>query len=110
MLIAVAVWWLIVFVAKVPAYLLPAPDAIASRFVFLARSAELAEHIRVTLSEIAIGFGIGGLLGVALGWMFVHVPRLGRLLSPLICSYRRRRRSQSHRYCSFGSASTWAQK
>jgi NitT/TauT family transport system permease protein len=78
------VWWLIVLVAKVPAYLLPAPDAIAARFVFLAKSAELTEHIRVTLSEIAIGFGLGGLLGVALGWMFVHVPRLGRLLSPLI--------------------------
>ena len=67
-----------------PGISLAGPDAIASRFVFLARSAELAEHIRVTLSEIAIGFGIGGLLGVALGWMFVHVPRLGRLLSPLI--------------------------
>jgi NitT/TauT family transport system permease protein len=83
-LIAVAVWWLIVLVAKVPAYLLPAPDAIAARFVFLAKSAELTEHIRVTLSEIVIGFGLGGLLGVALGWMFVQVPRLGRLLSPLI--------------------------
>ena len=84
MLIAVAIWWLIVLVAKIPSYLLPAPDAIAARFIFLAKSAELTEHIRVTLSEIVIGFGLGGLIGVALGWLFVHVPRLGRLLSPLI--------------------------
>jgi NitT/TauT family transport system permease protein len=82
--ITIALWWLVVVVAKVPAYLLPPPDAVATRFVFLAQSAELTEHIRVTLVEIAGGFVIGSLLGIAFGWLFVRIPVLGRLLSPLI--------------------------
>lgn len=82
--IAIAVWWIIVLAANVPAYLLPAPDAIAARFVFLTQTAELMKHIRVTLTEIGVGFVLGGLLGVAFGWLFVRIPLLGRLLSPLI--------------------------
>ncbi|RDI50317.1 NitT/TauT family transport system permease protein [Microvirga subterranea] len=82
--IAIAVWWIIVLVASVPAYLLPAPDAVAARFVFLTQTAELMKHIRVTLTEIGAGFVLGGLLGVAFGWLFVRIPLLGRLLSPLI--------------------------
>jgi NitT/TauT family transport system permease protein len=82
--IVIAIWWIFVLVANVPAYLLPAPDAIASRFVFLAQTAELTKHIRVTLAEIGAGFILGGFLGVAFGWLFVRVPLLGRLLSPLI--------------------------
>lgn len=82
--IVTAIWWIFVLVANVPAYLLPAPDAIASRIVFLAQTAELTKHIRVTLAEIGAGFAIGGLLGVVFGWLFVRVPLLGRLLSPLI--------------------------
>ncbi|WP_210495686.1 ABC transporter permease [Microvirga antarctica] len=80
----IVAWWLIVILARVPAYLLPAPDAIASRFLFLAGNADLGQHIRVTLGEVVIGFLIGGILGVALGWGFVRLPRVGRLLSPLI--------------------------
>jgi NitT/TauT family transport system permease protein len=82
--IAIAIWWIVVLVANVPAYLLPAPDAVAARFVFLAQAAELAKHIRVTLAEIGAGFILGGLFGVMFGWLFVRVPLLGRLLSPLI--------------------------
>lgn len=84
LVLAIAVWWIVVLVADVPAYLLPAPDAVAARLVFLARSAELATHIRVTLAEIGAGFVIGAVLGIACGWTFVRIPVVGRLLSPLI--------------------------
>ena len=82
--LAIALWWLVVLVAHVPAYLLPAPDAVAARFMLLARTADLADHVRVTLSEIGAGFALGAVLGVALGWLFSKVPALGRALSPLI--------------------------
>jgi NitT/TauT family transport system permease protein len=82
--IGVGVWWAAVLIAHVPAYLLPAPDAVAARFVFLARSAELAQHVWTTLAEIGIGFVLGGFLGVAFGWLFVRIPVLGRVVSPLI--------------------------
>ncbi len=82
--IVLGIWWIIVVVANIPAYLLPTPDVVAQRFVFLAQTAELTEHIRVTLIEISVGFVLGSVLGIAFGWLFVRIPILGRLLSPLI--------------------------
>ena len=37
----IALWWLAVLLLKLPAYLLPAPDAVLDRVVFLARNADL---------------------------------------------------------------------
>ncbi len=65
--IVLGIWWIVVVVANIPAYLLPTPDVVAQRFVFLAQTAELTEHIRVTLIEISVGFILGSVLGIAFG-------------------------------------------
>ena len=82
--VCVATWWLLVALLRVPAYLLPGPDVIAGKIVFLARAAQLERHVAATVAEIVLGSGIGAASGIACGWLFDRSPRLGRLLSPLI--------------------------
>lgn len=84
LVVCLALWWLFVRLANVPAWLLPGPDAVAARLWFLAANAQLATHVEATAIEILFGFAIGAALGVAFGWLFYKLPVAGRLLGPLI--------------------------
>lgn len=77
-------WWLVTKLARIPAYLLPSPDAVLAKLWFLTTDAQLGRHIEATLIEILLGFVAGALAGVLCGWLFVRSPTLDRLLSPLI--------------------------
>jgi NitT/TauT family transport system permease protein len=44
----------------------------------------LLRHTWVTVQEILAGFFIGGGLGLALGILLAHIPRLERILSPFV--------------------------
>lgn len=79
-----AVWWGLVRLFAVPAFLLPAPDAVLNRLVFLATYADLAGHTATTLGEIAVGFATGGAVGIAAGLVFARHPLLERLAAPLV--------------------------
>lgn len=80
----VAVWWLGVTLLRVPVYLLPPPGMVAGKLVFLATDAGLARHVLATVTEIALGFGIGAVAGLGVGAVLVRMPRLERLLAPFI--------------------------
>jgi NitT/TauT family transport system permease protein len=79
-----ALWWVGVRVLSVPSFLLPAPDAVLARLVFLARAADLTGHALVTLSEIATGFVLGAVAGCSAGMMFARRPVAERVASPFI--------------------------
>lgn len=81
---AVAVWWGAVIVFRIPAFLLPTPDAVLARFLFMAREGQLERHAAATLTELGLGFAVGAAAGLLVGWAFDRLPLLGRLLSPLI--------------------------
>lgn len=80
----VALWWLAVLLLKLPAYLLPAPDVVLDRVVFLARNADLLSHLAVSTSELMLGFAFGSLVGALASSWFAHMPLAERLVSPLI--------------------------
>jgi NitT/TauT family transport system permease protein len=82
-LLAVLVLWEIASrVTDVPAYILPAPTAIAERLV---RSwAILWDHSVVTLTEIGIGFAIGVAFGLALAIPISYSAVVRNTLYPLI--------------------------
>lgn len=80
----IALWWLAVLLLKLPAYLLPAPDAVLDRVVFLARNADLLSHLAVSTSELVLGFALGSLVGALASSWFAHMPLAERLISPLI--------------------------
>jgi NitT/TauT family transport system permease protein len=77
-------WWLAVLLFGVPAFLLPAPDAVLERLWFLLRFADLGGHAATTAGEIAAGFIIGGAAGVAVGALFARWPVIERLGTPPI--------------------------
>lgn len=80
----VVLWWGAVWGFDVPAFLLPSPDAVARRLVFLALNAGLWQHTATTFAQILAGFAIGAALGIATGAVFARLPRLERLATPLI--------------------------
>lgn len=84
LMIFVAVWWLAVALLDVPAYLVPSPAALASKFWFLTTQAGLLGHIPVTLMEIVVGFVAGTTIGIVVAMIFVRLPLVEIVLDPLI--------------------------
>jgi NitT/TauT family transport system permease protein len=56
--------------ALLPAYVMPAPSAIAVRMA--ATAAVMLDHAVVTTAEILCGFALATVLGVLLAWMLAH--------------------------------------
>lgn len=81
---AIALWWAAVVLFRIPAYILPPPDALLAKAVFLWQEAGLGDHLMTTLAEIAVGFAIGAATGLAVGQLFGHQPLAERLLSPIV--------------------------
>lgn len=84
LVIFIGVWWLAVALLDVPAYLVPSPAALASKFWFLTTQAGLLGHIPVTLVEILVGFIAGTTMGILVAMIFVRLPLAEIILDPLI--------------------------
>ena len=80
----ILLWWGLVAVFDVPAYLVPSPGELADKAWFLATEAGLLSHIPVTLVEIVAGFVIGVVAGVATAVLFTRLPTVEVVLNPLI--------------------------
>ncbi len=77
-------WTAVVFVFRVPAFLLPGPLEVFHRVAFLFENAKLIRHIWVTLSEIIAGFVTGTAAGILAGVVFARFPRAERFATPLV--------------------------
>ncbi|HEV8260196.1 MAG TPA: ABC transporter permease [Burkholderiales bacterium] len=60
------------------------PDLVLSRLYELLSGPEIYRHIEVTLSEIAIGYGLGAAAGLVLGLILGRIQFLSDLLQPYI--------------------------
>jgi sulfonate transport system permease protein len=60
-------WQLASHWGYVPARILPAPTAVISAAIRLSKSGELFEHIKISTFRAALGFLIGGSIGLGLG-------------------------------------------
>lgn len=83
-LIIAVLWGGGVFIFEVPRYLLPSPGEVLSKLRFLHDSGHLLDHVAVTAMEVALGFSLGLLLGVAAAVIFARVPWIERSLMPII--------------------------
>jgi NitT/TauT family transport system permease protein len=61
----VALWWAVIAIFRIPAYLLPGPGGVFSRLV--SDAPVLWAHSLVTLTEIVFGFGLTVLTAIPLG-------------------------------------------
>ena len=80
----VALWWVAALALKLPAYLLPTPDVVWTRLLFLARNADLLSHTLASGSELLLGFALGSALGALASSWFAHAPLAERVAAPLI--------------------------
>ncbi|MBV8138007.1 MAG: aliphatic sulfonate ABC transporter permease SsuC [Deltaproteobacteria bacterium] len=63
----VAAWQLASQCGYLPARILPAPTAVLGAAIRLSKSGELFEHIRISALRAALGFVLGGVIGLGLG-------------------------------------------
>jgi len=62
--------------------LLPPPSRIYQEFAELARTGELTRHVLATLSRVAVGFGLGTVVGTLLGAIAGYSTLARRLVDP----------------------------
>jgi len=80
----VAAWKAIVIVGGYPPFILPPPEQVLGRFVTGWADGTIARHAGQTLVEVALGFGIGALVAVAVGYGLARSALVERVVSPYI--------------------------
>lgn len=74
----------IIYLLDVPAYVFPAPRAVATSLWLGLKSGTFLYHLGVTLFEVLVGFVAGSSIGLLLGVSMVTVPFLNRVLYPYV--------------------------
>lgn len=82
LVLLVALWQAGVWLFAPARYILPPPIAVAS--TFLRQPGFLLQNSLVTLTEIGVGLVIGAALGIATAFGVAALPRLGRLVWPMV--------------------------
>lgn len=80
--VVVVVWQLVVMAARIQPFVLPTPSAVAVTFVELWPT--LISNSRITLIEIALGFGLGVVVGFLLAVVMALVPVIRAALYPIV--------------------------
>ncbi len=82
--IGVLLWKWLVVARDIPAFILPAPERVAARFVTAVADGTWWNETRVTLVESLLGFALGFVVANLLGYLLAHMPALERLVGPYI--------------------------
>ncbi len=78
------VWWLIARYGGLPAFILPSPADVWTRFLRALLNGELARHTGATLLEVSLGLFSGVLFATILGYMLAKSRMLEQILSPYL--------------------------
>jgi len=79
-------WETIARLGWVPALFLPAPTAVVAEAGRMARSGELWRHLAVSLARAGIGFGLGAVVGTALGLLLGVSRVVWAITNPIIAA------------------------
>ena len=82
--LAILLWQVIVQVRDLPAFILPTPGQVWTRFVQASLDGTLLRHGWVTLSEVLAGLALGASMATLLGYLLAKSAPLERFLSPYI--------------------------
>jgi NitT/TauT family transport system permease protein len=80
----IAGWKLVIAVFDISPFVLPQPEEVLGGMAEVVRSQEFTAHLRVTLTETLVGFGIALVLGVGMGAVLGRIRWLERALRPLV--------------------------
>jgi putative riboflavin transport system permease protein len=84
LVVFVGLWKLVTIVSGFPTFILPPPEAVATRFVEAWRDGIIEPHAAATLREVFAGFAVGAVLAVALGYLLARSRLAERVLSPYL--------------------------
>ncbi len=77
-------WWLIARYGGLPAFILPSPSDVWTRFLRALASGELARHTSATLLEVSLGLFSGAIFATMLGYVLAKSRMLEQILSPYL--------------------------
>ncbi len=80
-------WKIFVLVFDLPTYILPSPEQVFSKLVYLFTTGRIYPHLFRTLEEILWGFAIGIMLGTFLGYQIVKKHWLKITLTPYLIAF-----------------------
>ena len=80
----VVVWKLVVLIGGYPPFILPAPETVGQRFVRAWADGIIEPHAWTTLVEIALGFAVGALTGLLVGYGLARSALVERIISPYV--------------------------
>jgi NitT/TauT family transport system permease protein len=86
-LVLLGLWQFVVMLDVYPAFIIPPPLAVLSKFSEVVSSGSLWLHTSTTLYATLVGLVAGVGIGVALGYLIAKSPLLENLLSPLIVAF-----------------------
>ncbi|MCE3241857.1 MAG: transporter permease [Deltaproteobacteria bacterium] len=83
-LITVIGWEILAWRWPIVAKLVSRPSDVTRGIVHVVWTGEIWQHLEATLTEMAVGYLIGALSGVSLGFLFGRVKLLGEIFNPYI--------------------------
>ena len=84
LILAIILWDLLVRLANFPAFILPSPGLVWTRFWQVLRDGSLLRHSLITLFEVLAGLALGVSAATCLGYLLAKSRVIERLLSPYI--------------------------
>ncbi len=84
--VGVAAWQWLVTARDIPAFILPPPGRVATRFATALADGTWWANTSATLVESLLGFALGFAVATVLGYVLAHSPFLERLASPYIAA------------------------
>jgi NitT/TauT family transport system permease protein len=83
-IVFLAAWQLGVVLLGLETFILPTPIAVAGRFVRAWTEGTMEPHVAATLVEVGLGFAVGGMAGLVVGWLLARSRIAGLVLSPYL--------------------------
>ncbi len=77
-------WKLVVVIGGYPTFILPPPESVIARLVQAWTEGLMAPHAATTLLEVALGFTVGGTIGLVFGYALGRSSIVARLVSPYL--------------------------
>lgn len=84
MVVILAFWGLISAISGLPAFILPSPALVWSRFWDVFWQGSLVFHAAITLGEVLAGLLIGTSLAAALGYLLARSPAIEQIIGPYV--------------------------
>ena len=82
--VALLAWWVVSRASGLPAFILPSPGQVWTRFLRALTDGSLLLHTAVTLEEILLGLLAGTIFATALGYLLAKSRLFERLLAPYL--------------------------